>query len=247
MATLRCGDCGPMAVPYPLSTSPSCGDQSYKVRCSAGMLWFDNLNGSSYEITSISPQTQSLTIRPAGFLGSNCITTDFQCGGIRLDDNLPFSISSSNTVIKLNCSDQLIAVSSMNCSSNSVCYKYIRDNAAAEARCNVEPKCCSYTTGGSKTAYGIELGNDSCSAFVSFVNLQDDLPVSHWPIPGVEIEWELPREPICRSPSDCQNLTNSTCLPDPKSKGLNRCFCNAGFLWDPINGICSCEYSLPFC
>ncbi|BFG36245.1 hypothetical protein CerSpe_225190 [Prunus speciosa] len=62
----RCPDCGHTWVPYPLSTSPDCGNQQYKVLCNAGVLWLDTLNSSSYLVTSINPLTQRLIIRPAG-------------------------------------------------------------------------------------------------------------------------------------------------------------------------------------
>ncbi|KAL6146047.1 hypothetical protein ACLB2K_056730 [Fragaria x ananassa] len=48
----RCPDCGHTPVPYPLSTGPNCSDQSYKVQCNAGTLWFHTLN-SSYPVTSV--------------------------------------------------------------------------------------------------------------------------------------------------------------------------------------------------
>ena len=71
----QCPDCGNQTVPYPLSTSSSCGDQSYKIRCDAGTLIFDTLN-NSYPITSIVASAQRLVIEPSQLLSSTCVTSD---------------------------------------------------------------------------------------------------------------------------------------------------------------------------
>ncbi|KAM1748860.1 hypothetical protein ACFX12_009802 [Malus domestica] len=108
----RCQDCGHTPVPYPLSTSPDCGNQHYKVRCHAGSLWFDALNSSSYLITSINPLTRRLIIRPPGLANNvTCMSADFKSQGLILDDNLPFNITSSNTVIGMNCSYEMLTLS----------------------------------------------------------------------------------------------------------------------------------------
>ncbi|GAB4833860.1 hypothetical protein Ancab_032107 [Ancistrocladus abbreviatus] len=236
---LTCPNCGHTPVPYPLSTSPTCGHQSYKVRCNEGTLWLDTLNGSSYAITSITPQSQRLTIRPQSFIGNTCVTTDLYSGGLWLDDNLPFNICSNNTILKFNCA-QMALKSSMNCSSNSICNRYIEETKEAAARCG-EKLCCSYTTGGSQDEYRINLATYKCMAFKSFVDLYLDtsLPVSQWPEPALEIRWALPREPVCHSASDCRNLTESSCLADLASGGLKRCLCSRGHQWDPVTGICA--------
>nr|XP_027102891.1 wall-associated receptor kinase-like 20 [Coffea arabica] len=67
LSAQRCPDCGATPVPYPLSIGPTCGDQLYKLRCSAGSLLFDTLN-NTYPVTSVSPQLQRLTIQPSPFL-----------------------------------------------------------------------------------------------------------------------------------------------------------------------------------
>ncbi|KAK9123880.1 hypothetical protein Sjap_013482 [Stephania japonica] len=72
----RCPDCGTTLVPYPLSTSPTCDHQSYKIRCdlqSNNTLFFDALN-SSYLITSIHPLSQRLVLRPPNFTPNTCTT-----------------------------------------------------------------------------------------------------------------------------------------------------------------------------
>ncbi|KAH9672483.1 Wall-associated receptor kinase-like 20 [Citrus sinensis] len=130
LALKSCTNCGHIPVPYPLSTGPGCGDQSYKVRCNAGTLWFDALNGSSYMITSINPLSQSLIIRPPGRIKNKCIAADYQGQGLQLDNNLRFNISSSNTVMVMNCSIEMLQ-KPFNCSSTSICHSYIRDNPYA--------------------------------------------------------------------------------------------------------------------
>ncbi|KNA11282.1 hypothetical protein SOVF_136640 [Spinacia oleracea] len=232
VATLWCPDCGKTPVPYPLSTSQSCGDQLYKVRCTTGKLWLDTLNGSSYIITTISPKIQQLMISSQEFYRNSCTRADLRSGGIWLNQTLPFSITDSNTILKFNCSKSTVRLSSMDCTSSSPCYKYMNK------RC-IGLHCCSYTTGGSKTAYRVDIAEASCTAYESFVKLNPALPVRKWPQSGIEIQWETPQVPICTLPLDCHGLANSTCLPDRAVAGQKkRCFCNKGFHWDPINGTC---------
>lgn len=77
------------------------------------------------------------------------------------------------------------------------------------------------------------------------MNLNPGLPLGLWPEPGVEIQWVLPREPICGAQSDCEE-GKSTCGPDPVSNGgVRRCFCNSGLVWDPTTGLCA-ESELSF-
>ncbi|PPD72550.1 hypothetical protein GOBAR_DD30550 [Gossypium barbadense] len=97
----RCPNCGSTAVPYPLSTGPSCGDQSYKIRCEARSLVFDTLN-NTYPITSINRFNQRLVIQPASLVPNTCVTTDLRFEGVQLNSSLPFNITSSNTVMFLN-------------------------------------------------------------------------------------------------------------------------------------------------
>ncbi|KMT07808.1 hypothetical protein BVRB_6g146210 [Beta vulgaris subsp. vulgaris] len=237
VATLRCPNCGKLPVPYPLSTTGSCGDQLYKVRCTAGKLWFDALNASSYIITSISPKTQQLIIRPKGISRNSCRGVDIRSGGLQLNQSLPFNITSSNTILQFNCTRSWLRVSASDCSSSSLCYAYMNTSRGLGTRCS-DLSCCSYTTGGSKTAYLIGIAEGRCTAYESFVNLNVPLPVKKWPEPGIQIQWETPREPRCALPSDCNGLANSMCLPDSVVAGQKRCFCSKKFQWNPINGTC---------
>ncbi|CAB4314994.1 unnamed protein product [Prunus armeniaca] len=127
----------------------------------------------------------------------------------------------------------------INCSSNSLCHSFIRDNAVA---CTRAPLCCTFRTGGSQTAYIIMVYGGGCSAYQSFVNVDGPpsgavvgVKKTKLPEPGVELEWVSPGGPICKSPVDCKDLLNSKCLVDLSSVGQRRCFCNGGFKWDFIN------------
>ncbi|KAK0585114.1 hypothetical protein LWI29_023575 [Acer saccharum] len=236
-AMARCGNCGRTPVPYPLSTAPNCGDQSYKIRCTGGTLWFDAMNGSSYTITSINSLTQRIVIQPASLARDACVASDMRTQGIQLDDNLPFNITSSNTILLLNCSDAMLNLQApINCSSNCVCHSYIKDNAPACMRSSL---CCMFRTGGSQTSYVVRVDGGGCAAYQSFVNLDSKwAPAKKWPDPGLELEWELPQEPVCKVPVDCKDLLHSNCLADPETWGQKRCFCKSGFKWDPIDGLC---------
>lgn len=234
-ALKRCPDCGKTQVPYPLSTAPNCGDPSYKIRCTGGMLFLDSISGSAYAITAINPSSQRLIILPPGLASSSmCVSTDFQNGGMWIDSNSPFNITSSNTEIRLNCSKEVFTETAWNCSSSSICHKYLKENAAAAKSCG-GLICCDLKTGGSSTAYRLRVRKERCSAYASFPNLDTTLPVSMWR-PGVEIEWQLPEEPPCRVVGDCLSLANSDC--SPAAGGGRKCLCKYGFLWDRVNGIC---------
>lgn len=241
IAVQRCGVCGRTIVPYPLSTALDCGDQRYKIRCTAGTLWFDSLNGSSYMITSINPLSRRMIIRPANLDAKTCISSDFRSQGIQLSDNLPFNITSSNTILLLNCTDAVLhSQPPADCSAASICHGYIKDSAPT---CMSAPLCCTFRTGGFQSTREIKVHGGGCGAYQSFVNLDvKNLARKKWPEPGVEIEWALPQEPVCRIPLDCRDLLYSKCLPDPMSLGQKRCFCDAGFKWDPINGLCQSEF-----
>ncbi|XP_058000082.1 wall-associated receptor kinase-like 20 [Hevea brasiliensis] len=237
IAVQRCGDCGRTLVPYPLSIAPDCGDQRYKIRCTAGTLWFDSLNGSSYMITSINPLMRRIIIRPASLDSKTCISSDFRSQGIQLSDNLPFNISGSNTILLLNCTDAMLHLQPpMDCSATSICHDYIKDSAPT---CVSAPLCCTFKTGWFQSTREIKVHGGWCAAYQSFVNLDvKKLAPKKWPESGVEIEWALPQEPVCKIPLDCRDLLYSKCLPDTINLGQKRCFCDAGFKWDPINGLC---------
>lgn len=234
LSAIRCPNCGTTPVPYPLSTSSSCGDQDYKIRCdSSGNLHFDTLN-NSYPITAINPSSQRLVIKPSSLLPNTCITSDLMSQGVRLNDSLPFNITSSNTIMYMNCTPTLLS-SPLNCTSSSLCHVYINGTSNA-APCE-DGICCTFRAGGSSTSYMIRVRQSGCRAYTSFVNLNPNLPLNRWGEPGLELQWLSPREPVCGSQADCDR--NSTCGPDARESGVRRCFCMSGLLWDPIKGVCA--------
>ncbi|XP_052171406.1 wall-associated receptor kinase-like 20 [Diospyros lotus] len=230
----RCPDCGTTPVPYPLSTGPDCGDQTYKIRCDASALKFDTLN-NTYAIASVTADTQRFVIRPANFIPNTCVTEDLSTLGVQMNGSLPFNITSSNTILYLNCTNSILN-SPLDCSVANLCHVYV--NATAEAApCRSSPICCTFRAGGSSTSYMIRLREAGCRAYRSFVHLDANLSVTRWPEPGLEIQWTSPPEPVCVAQADCDST--STCGPDPGGNGLRRCFCNQDLHWDPIAGACA--------
>ncbi|KAK3140558.1 hypothetical protein QOZ80_5AG0402600 [Eleusine coracana subsp. coracana] len=239
-----CPPCGSTPVPYPLSTAAGCGDPAYKVRCAANSnsstLFFDAVNGTSYPITSISPSAQRLVVSPAPFESpSACVSRGAPAArGVQLDPSLPFNVSSSNTIMLLNCTAALLQ-SPLNCSSASLCHAYA--NATAPA-CAPLPLCCTFVAGGSSTSYSIRVSPRFCSAYRSFVGLDPTQPPATWGSRlGLELQWATPREPLCRTQADCEEGANATCADDPSSPGTStsrRCFCVPGLTWSPLAGAC---------
>ncbi|XP_010504162.1 PREDICTED: wall-associated receptor kinase-like 15 [Camelina sativa] len=239
----RCPNCGSTQVPYPLSTGLDCGDPDYKIRCDErGSLWFDTLNGSTNPIKTIDPSGQRFVLRPPGFEPNKCVSVDIKYHGIQLDPNLPFNVSSSNTVIIMNCTkDGLDSYSSQgfNCSDNSLCHKFLNQNLEVRSKCRGVSSCCWYKTGASVNTYKVyRARTDMCSAYQSYMNLDLLMPVSKWGEPAVEILWETPREPVCKIQGDCKDLVNSVCLGDSTNLGQTRCFCKKGFRWNSVNAVC---------
>ncbi|OIV95605.1 hypothetical protein TanjilG_23836 [Lupinus angustifolius] len=232
-----CPPCGNTTVPFPLSTSSSCNDPSYKIRCSSSTLFFDTLN-YSYPIQSINPNTQRFIIQPASLISNTCVSTDKIHQGIQLNNSLPFNITSSNTIVYLNCTQSLL-MSPLNCSSTSLCHSYINGTVSASA-CGGE-LCCAYRAGGSSNSYMIRVRDSGCSAYSSFVNLDPALQVNRWPEPGLEIQWLLPKETVCGSQGDCDTAKSSCGVDTMSVNGIKRCFCNRGFVWDPVQGVCAEE------
>nr|KYP66519.1 Wall-associated receptor kinase-like 20 [Cajanus cajan] len=224
----KCGNCGSNPVPYPLSTGPDCGDPWYKIRCSAGTLWFDALAGSSYMIRSIDPLTRRIITRPATLAPKTCVSTDFHSEGMHLNETLPFSVASGNTIFLYNCTAHAPA---MNCAASSACHKYAKEHAEFGA-CGRVGVCCEYKSGGARREYAVLVHGGGCAAYQSFVDFNGTAAEG-----GVGIEWVAPQEPVCRTAVDCKELVNSKCGVGPGG-GVQRCFCNAGFKWDPVNGLC---------
>ncbi|KAF3775963.1 Wall-associated receptor kinase-like 22 [Nymphaea thermarum] len=239
----QCGNCGSTAVPYPLSTSPGCGDPKYPVFCntSAGALFLKTTNGTEYPISSIDPQSQTFIMQPARLIGNSCRTTDFVYEGVKLNHSLPFNFTTGNTVFLLNCSAQFMSRGLLDCSTQSSnpgrCWTYLKQAPPEMASCRSSNICCSGTTGGTASSYNIIAR--SCTAYRSFVNLDEKLPVHEWQ-EGVQVQWASPPELECQNQTDCSEaVPNSTCLKDQSAvDGTRRCKCNDVLQWDPKTGTC---------
>ncbi|KAI7732851.1 hypothetical protein M8C21_017326, partial [Ambrosia artemisiifolia] len=164
-APIICPGCGTTHVPYPLSTAPTCGHQSYKIRCDKGVLKFDTLN-NTYLILSIYPKDQRLVIAQSPFLPNTCFTADLPTQGIQLDPSLPFSISLNNTVIFFNCTERMSSFS-MDCTPTSPCRAYVNGSPLMSV-CRKSPRCCSFFKGSATSQYSLRLTMDRCRAYKSF-------------------------------------------------------------------------------
>ncbi|KAJ9540175.1 hypothetical protein OSB04_026681 [Centaurea solstitialis] len=227
----RCPNCGKIPVPYPLSTGPTCGHQSYKIRCDAGVLKFDTLN-NTYTVKSISPENRLFVIGNSRFLPNTCVMADFATNGVQLNTSLPFTITASNTVLYYNCSETTSFVA-IECPPTSICHTY--QNASPQmSTCRRVPHCCSYKPGSTTNLYFIRITPDRCSSYTSFVNLNMSLPVSKWPDPAVELTWATPPEPPCVTQADC----DSTATCKDVQGGVKTCLCKHNLRWDAVVGQC---------
>jgi hypothetical protein len=107
------------------------------------------------------------------------------------------------------------------------------------ASCQTLPFCCTIEDG--VYAYSVSLTAESCSAYHSFVNLDRTQPVDKWRSKaGIELQWALPREPICQTQEDCEDGSNATCATDRSSSSglVKRCFCVKPLVWNPVSGMC---------
>ncbi|KAH9614176.1 hypothetical protein KSS87_023862 [Heliosperma pusillum] len=236
----QCPPCGPTPVPYPLSTSPTCGDQSYKLHCIDNTTLLFPSSNNSYTVTSTNPTSQRLVINPSPLLPNTCVSQDLPSTGLQLSPSAPFNITGDNTIMFLNCTPILLG-SPLNCSSNSLCHVYVNSTQrGGVAPCRNAGICCTFKAGGGTTSYSVTLREGACRGYTSFVDLNPGLPVGQWGQPGVMIQWLLPQEPVCKSQADCNvDQGNSTCEADVNSKGISRCFCKDGLHWDGVNGLCA--------
>ena len=228
---IRCPSCGTSPVPYPLSTAPTCGHQSYKIRCDMGVLKFDTLN-NTYPIISISPKDQRLVIAQSPFLPNMCVTADLFSHGIQLDPSLPFTITLNNTIIFFNCSETMSSFS-MDCSPTSPCRAY-ENGSPQMSLCRKSPRCCYYYKGSSTNLYALRLTMERCRAYKSFTNLNSLLPYNKWPDPTVELMWAPPPQLPCTKQADCDST--STCRD--ALDGTRKCSCKSAFRWDTAAGQC---------
>jgi hypothetical protein len=226
-----CPNCGNTSVPYPFSIQDGCGLPEYRIYCNAANeLEFKSVNGSSYKIVSINPATMRVVIQPSPLINDSCQTRDMNNHGLQLNESLPFNITSTNTILLLNC-DPIVLASLMNCTSTSLCHTYINEAGAAMA-CRNDSICCAFTAGCSTTSHRLRVHPGGCRAYTSVVNFDPALPARQWSY-GVEMQWVAPLEPSCKTQADCDQ--NSVCSPD---SGRFRCLCIGNYIWDPVQGNC---------
>lgn len=176
------------------------------------------------------------------------MSTDFHSDGIHLNKALAYKITSNNTIFLYNCTDNMLkSKSPMDCSPNSMCHSYInKDHADGGATCKNVGLCCSFKTVLPFPEDMVRVHGGECGAYIGFVNLNVAAPAAAmWPEPGIELEWGIPEEPVCKGPMDCKEILNSKCLKNPTNALQMKCLCNVGFKWDPSNGLCQLSQSLP--
>ncbi|KAG5626030.1 hypothetical protein H5410_011248 [Solanum commersonii] len=183
----NCPKCGIMDVPYPLSTSDNCGNPNYKIYCKNETLEFLSSVGFYYKILNINPHTSRLIISPPFINKHSCQSSDLSLGGFKIDENSPFNISSRNTVMLFNCSENIL-LSPLNCSSSSPCRRFEEAN---EGRNCKNTLCCSYLKDTSMTSHRIRIRDQGCTAYISFVDFKAEESINAWRY-GIELQWIPP-------------------------------------------------------
>lgn len=187
--SVNCPNCGDSAVPYPLSTKEGCGDSRYKVYCNSGILEFLlSATGTYYKILRIDESANKLVISPPLILKDTCCSSDLQDGGFLLPESMPFNISTHNTVILLNCSDNIL-LSPLNCSSNSICRQF--EEKVEEGSGCMDTLCCHYLKDSAMNSHRIRLRVGGCTAYTSLVDFKPDDPLDSWTY-GIELQWLPP-------------------------------------------------------
>ena len=183
-----CPKCGSIDVPYPLSTDDNCGDPRYKVYCNNGILEFLSARGFYYKILSINPSAYKFIISPPPIQKDTCYSSDLSSGGLKLDENLPFNISTHNTVMLFNCSEHIIR-SPLNCSSISFCRQF--ENNVEEGLGCKNTLCCHYLKDSAMTSHMIRLRVGGCTAYTSMVDMKLGSSFDSWTY-GIELQWVPP-------------------------------------------------------
>ncbi|KAM7273701.1 hypothetical protein ACFE04_028365 [Oxalis oulophora] len=185
-----CPKCGSFEVPYPLSTSENCGNPKYKIYCINQTLHFksSSVQGFFYEILSIDPYSNKLIILPPKILENTCYSFDIGFGGLQLDEDLPFNISTRNNVMLFNCSTNIL-LSPLNCSAKSFCRQF--EAVVKEGSGCRNTVCCHFLKDTSMTSHRIRVRVGGCTAYTSVVNLNSGTPIQSWKY-GIELQWAPP-------------------------------------------------------
>ncbi|EEF49928.1 hypothetical protein RCOM_1434200 [Ricinus communis] len=183
-----CPKCGSMEVPYPLSTGDTCGDPRYRIYCKNDALEFLSSTGFYYKILSINPSTNKLVIGSPIMQKNACYSSDLALGGLMLDENLPFNISTHNTVMLFNCSMDILK-SPLNCSSTSFCRQFEEGDEGGNG-CK-GTLCCHFLKDSAMTSHRIRVRVGGCTAYTSVVDLKPAEPIDAWKY-GIELQWLPP-------------------------------------------------------
>ncbi|KAH1259262.1 Wall-associated receptor kinase-like 15 [Glycine max] len=92
--------------------------------------------GTYYKILRIEPSSNKLVISTPPILKNTCYSSDLFMGGLLLDESLPFNISTQNTVMLFNCSDNILQ-SPLSCSSNSICRQFLEFADSTVESCDI--------------------------------------------------------------------------------------------------------------
>lgn len=183
-----CPKCGTMVVPYPLSISDNCGDPRYRIYCNDNILQFKSAEGFFYNILSINPRANKLVISPPMILKNTCYSSDLSLGGLRLDENSPFNISTRNTVMLFNCSENILT-SPLNFSSNSLCRLY-EANVEEGSGCK-GTLCCHFLKDSAMTSHRIRVRLGGCTAYSAVADVNPGENTALWKY-GIELQWLPP-------------------------------------------------------
>ncbi|KAK7397139.1 hypothetical protein VNO78_18306 [Psophocarpus tetragonolobus] len=183
-----CSNCGDFIIPYPFSTNEHCGDKRYKVYCKDNSLEFLSATGTYYKILKIDQSTNKLVISPPPMLKNTCYSSDLFKGGLLLDESLPFNISTQNTVMLFNCSDNILQ-SPLNCSSNSICRQF--EQRVEEGSGCMDTLCCHYLKDSAMNSHKIRLRLGGCTAYTCLVGFKVGDPLETWNY-GIELQWFPP-------------------------------------------------------
>ncbi|KAI4301736.1 hypothetical protein L6164_034983 [Bauhinia variegata] len=185
VALNACGNCGDLEVPYPLSIDDNCGEPKYRIYCNNGNLEFMSARGLYYKILRIDSSASKLVINPPDILKDTCYSTDLSQGGLLLDESSPFNISTHNTVMLFNCSDNIL-LSPLNCSLNSICRQF-EEKVEQGSGC-VDTLCCNFLKDSAMTSHRIRARVGGCTAYTSLVDFKPDDTLDSWNY-GIELQW----------------------------------------------------------
>ncbi|MCO5590325.1 hypothetical protein L7F22_044294 [Adiantum nelumboides] len=250
-----CGPCGKLEVPYPLSTSDSCGHPLFRLTCTEEKQLVVNALSGNYTVESLDRLSRSMIISTAPFVGDSCITHDSigATHNFSLFPASPLSIAPGNTILLLNASTML-RYSPLLCLPGGPCGPAL--SSVPQKSCH-NLYCCAFVTEGRLFRYGFPVYGQE-TAYVSLLGLLDPAPLPSGAKVdttrvrfGLRLNWDVPTEPPCLTQAQCG--TNSTCMKvigsppgaaSPSASTLRICACNHGYQWDPTTGTCP---KAPFC